>query len=197
MLKPDKAAEIRSPRKGRAVPVKEGLVEEEDEEPADAGKDCAEPESPAPGGSGNNECGDEWAQVRAQNNRELNVIDDSWMLVEEEEIFDPHQGSSLTHAAEETVDDAGGKVGVEGGRGCRPDACAHHDGLKEERDRQAAKVVGEGDDEKTAGSDGEEVANNRPLHRGWRQMPLAKMAGQSVAQNSKTASSASHTMIAE
>ena len=190
MLNPGKAAEIRSPRNGRAVSVKERLIEEEDEEPADAGQDRADPESPAPGGPGNNECGDKWPEVRAQNNRELDVVDDSWMLVEEEEILNPHQGSSLTHAAEQAVDDAGSKVGVQTGGGCGPDACAHHDGLEEERDGQAAKKAGEGDDEKTARSDGEEVANNRPLHRGLRRIPLAITAEQLVAQNSETASSA-------
>ena len=170
--------------------IKESLVEEEDEEPADAGKDCAKPESPAPGRSGNNECGDEWAKVRAQNDRELNVVDDSWMLVEEEEIFDPHQGSSLAHAAKEAVDDASSKIGIETVGGCGPGACAHHDGLEEERDGQAPKEASEGDDDETAGSDGEEVANDRALHRGWRQIPLATMVEQLIAQNSETASSA-------
>ena len=178
--------------------IKESLVEEEDEEPADAGKDCAEPESPAPGRSGNNECGDKWAKVGAQNDRELNVVDDTWMLVEEEEIFDPHQGSSLAHAAEEAVDDASSKVGVETVGGCGPGARAHHDGLEEERDGQAPKEASEGDDDEAAGSDGEKVTNDRALHRGWRQIPLAIMVEQLIAQNSDSEQCiGSHTMIAE
>ena len=91
----------------------------------------------------------------------------------------------MTDATEETVDDAGGKVGVKRGGGCRPDACAHENGLEEEGDRQAAKKAGEGNDDKTAGSDGEEVANNGALHCGGRQMPLAKEVEQLVAPNSR------------
>ena len=112
------------------------------------------------------------------------------MLVEEEEILDPHQGSSLPHAAEEAIDDAGGEVGVETGGGRGPDACAYHNALEEERDGQAPEETGEGDNEESARSDGEEVAHNGALHGGLRQIPLAVMTRQLVARNSKTVSSA-------
>ncbi len=88
--------------------------------------------------------------------------------MEEEEILDPHQGSSLAHAAEEAIDNAGSEVGVETDGGRRPDAGANHDALEEECDRQAPEETGEGDDEEAARSDGEEVADNRALHGGLR-----------------------------
>ena len=112
------------------------------------------------------------------------------MLVEEEEILDPHQGSSLPYAAEEAIDDAGGEVGVETGGGRGPDACAYHDALEEERDGQAPEETGEGDNEESARSYGEEVANNSALDGGLCQMPLAVLTWQLIARNSKKVSSA-------
>lgn len=57
------------------------------------------------------------------------------MFVEEEQIFYPHQRSSLAHAAEEAIDDAGGEVRVKGGRGCRPRTGSEEDGLEDECNR--------------------------------------------------------------
>lgn len=164
---------MRSPRYGRIGPIIESLIQEEDEEPADAGKNSTDPETPAPGSSGHNERGNERPQVRTQDDGELNVIDDAWMFVEEKEILDPHQRSPLAHAAEEAINNAGSKVGVKAGRGCRPDAGADHDALEEERDRQAPEETGEGDDKEATSSDGEEVADNGALHGGLRQIPFA------------------------
>lgn len=175
MLNPSETAEVGPSRYARCLAVKEGLVQEEDEEPADAGQDGADPESPWPGSSGHNERGDEWSQVGAQNDGELDVVDDSWMLVEEEEILDPHQGPSLPHTAEEAIYDARSKVGVEARGGRRPDACTDHDGLEDERDWQASKEAGESDDEESACSNGEEVTHNRVLHVGRCQVPLPEM----------------------
>lgn len=100
--------------------------------------------------------------------------------MEEEQILDPHEGSSLADAAEEAIDNAGSKVGVETGCGRRPDAGADHDGLEEERDRQTSEKTSESDDEESASSNGEEVANHRALHRGLSQMPLPTMPRPSV-----------------
>ncbi len=74
----------------------------------------------------------------------------------------------MAHAAEEAINDAGSEVGVESDGGRRPDAGADHDALEEERDRQAPEETGEGDDEETARSDGEEVTDNSALYGGLR-----------------------------
>ena len=181
MLNARETADVGSPRYSRAGSVKEGLVQEEDEEPADAGENGADPETPAPGGPRHDERGDERPQVRAQDNGELYIVDDSWVLVEEKQILDPHQGSSLAHATEEAINDAGSEVGVKTGGCRRPDAGADHNALEEQRDRPAPKETGESDDKEAARSDSEEVADNRALHSGLRQMPLAVMTRPLVA----------------
>ena len=94
------------------------------------------------------------------------------MLMEEEQVLDPHQGSTLSHTAKEAIDDARSQVRVKGGGDCRPDACAYHDTLKEEDDRQAPEETRQGDDEQPTCPNGEEVANHSALCRGLRQMPL-------------------------
>lgn len=177
MLNPYETAEIRAPRYSRPLSVKEGLIQEEDEDPADAGQDGTDPKRPWPGGSRHDERGNEWSQVWTQNDRELNVIDDSGMLMEKEEILNPHQGTSLAHATEEAIDDACSKVGVETRSGCRPDACAYHNGLEEKGDRQASKVIGESNDKDSARSNREQITHNGMLHLGRRQVPLAVVTG--------------------
>ena len=94
------------------------------------------------------------------------------MLVEKEQVFDPHQGSSLSDTTEEAVDDTGSEVRIEAGRRRGPDACAYHDGLEEEEDGQASEETRQGDDEETARSDSEEVTDDRALGRRLRKMPL-------------------------
>ena len=168
MLNARETADVRSPINGRADSIKEGLIQEEDEEPADTGETSADPETPAPGSPGHNKRGDQRPQIGAEDDGKFNVVDDSYMFVEAEEILDPHQRSSLAHAAEEAINNAGGEIGVKTGGGCRPDAGADHDDLKEKRDRKAPEETGEGDDEEATRSDGEEIADNRALHGGLR-----------------------------
>ncbi|KAI4198041.1 MAG: hypothetical protein LQ350_005552 [Teloschistes chrysophthalmus] len=144
-------------------------------EPANAGQDGADPETPAPGGAGHNERGDQRPQVRTQDDGELNIVDYPWVLVKKEEILDPHQGSPLANAAEEAIDDASCKIGVERSRGRRPHARADHDGLEEKGDGQTPKEVCEGDHEQAACSDGEQVTDNSTLHSSLCQMPLTTM----------------------
>lgn len=183
MLNARQTADVRSPRNDRAGSVKVGLVQKEDEEPANAGENSAHPESPAPGSSGYNERGDERPHIWAQDNRELNVVDNSRMFVEEEEILDPHKRPSLAHAAEEAINNASSEVGVKTGAGCRPDAGADHKALEEERDRQAPEETGEGDDEETTRSNGEDIADNGALHGRLCQMPLAMMTRLLIARS--------------
>ena len=190
LLNPRQTTDVRSPINGRADSIKEDLIQEEDEEPADRGETSADPETPAPGRPGHNERGDQRPQIGAQDDGKLNVVDDSYMFVEAEEVLDPHQRSPLPHAAEEAINDAGGEVGVKTGGGCRPDAGADHDALEEKGDGQAPEETGEGDDEEATHSDGEEIADNRALHGGLRQMPLAMMIRLLIARPSTAASDA-------
>ena len=111
------------------------------------------------------------------------------MLVKKEQVFDPHQGSPLSHATEEAIDDAGSEVRIEVGRRRGPDACAYHDGLEEEDDRQASKEARKGYDEEAARSNGEEVADHRALSRRLCKMPLTVVTRQLVDRDSTTRSS--------
>lgn len=172
MLNADQTVDVRSPWCGRVISIEEGLVKEEDEQPANAGQDGADPEAPAPSGAGYDERGDQRPQVRTQDDGKLNIVDYAGMLVKEEEILDPHQGSPLAHAAEEAIDDASCKIGVKRGRGRRPDTSANHNSLEEKGDGQAAEEVCEGDDEQAACSNGEQITDHSPLHRSLCQVPL-------------------------
>ena len=165
MLDAHQTTNVRSPGNGRAGAVKVGLIQEEDKEPGNASENSTDPETPAPSRLEHNERGDERPQIRAQDHKELNVIDNSRMLVEEEEILDPHQRPPLAYAAEEAIDNASREIGVETRGGGRPDAGADPDALEEERDGQAPEKTGEGDDEEATRSEGEELANHGALYR--------------------------------
>ena len=107
--------------------------------------------------------------------------------MEEEEVLDPHQRSALADAAEEAVDDACGKVGLEAGRSGRPGTGAHHDGLEEKGHREAAKEVGQCHNEKPAGANREDISDHGLLDGILRHVPLtAPVSGECLGVRGAT-----------
>ncbi len=86
------------------------------------------------------------------------------MLVEEEEVFDPHQCAPLGGTGHETIQNTCCDEGLQARRCSRPGTCCQRERLKEEDDGQSSKVVGEGHDNETADSQTENVADNGFLH---------------------------------
>lgn len=95
------------------------------------------------------------------------------MLVEEEEVLDPHQGAALGSASDETVQDPCDDEGLEACRCSGPGTCHKGESLKEEQDGQSSEVVRNGHDEETADSQTEDIADYRLLYIVLRSLPFA------------------------
>ena len=158
-------------RRNRAVVQR--LVHGKDQEEADAGQDGADAKGPAPGGARDDKGGDEGAKIGAEDDGELDNVDGARMLVEEEQVLDPHERAALAHAAEEAVEHARGQVRVEVRRRRRPRARTHHHGLEDQGDRQPAEVRGQRHHHQPAGADHEDVAHDGLLHGVLVHVPFA------------------------
>ena len=97
-------------RHQRRLPVEQSLIQEENKNQTHTRKDRAYPKSPSPAHTRHDEGSDQGTEVWAEDNGELHIVDDLGMLVEEEQILDPHQSSALSNAAEEAVDDTSSEI---------------------------------------------------------------------------------------
>ena len=146
---------------------------------SDCGENRTQPESPSPSRAADDEGRNERAEIRTGDYWKLNVINGARMLMEEEQVLDPHESSTLADWAEKAIDDAGGKVALKRRRGRWPGTRCKEDGLKEKGDGQAAGIVGQSDNEKSTGADCEDVAHDCPLDGSWRHVPLSVVRSQS------------------
>lgn len=94
------------------------------------------------------------------------------MVVEKEHVFNPHERAALSDTAEEPVDNSRREIGMEARRSGGPGAGPDHNALEEECDRQSAEVTRQWDDEETAGTDSEEVADHGSLDCFLGEFPL-------------------------
>ena len=98
---------------------------------------------------------------------------DSHSFVEEEEVVDEHEATSLCNSGEEAAQDPGGHEGLERLGRRTPDRGSQSDGKEPEEDRQPTKERSDGNDDDTTSTEHEDIADCRVIDGIWSQAPHA------------------------
>ena len=93
--------------------------------------------------------------------------------MEEKQVFNPHQATTLRGTRDETVQDTGCDEGLETRGCCRPGAGHEGKRLEEEEDGETAPEARDGDDEESAYSQTEDVSHDGFLHVKLGRFPFA------------------------